>query len=47
MRGFIKAVEMNRRYVTVKDRETHIDRAIYRPAYETAVAMIPKVRDKS
>lgn len=33
-------------YVTVKDGETHVDRAIYCPAYETAVAMLPKVRDE-
>ena len=46
LRGFIRAVEMDRRYVTVKDRETRIDRAIYRPTYETAVAMLPKVRDE-
>jgi hypothetical protein len=46
LRGFVRAVEMDRRYVTVKDRETRIDRAIYRLAYETAVAMLPKVRDE-
>ena len=46
LRGFVRAVEMDRRYVTVKDRETRIDRAIYRPTYETDVAMIPKVRDE-
>ena len=28
----------------MKDRETRIDRAIYRPAYETAV--LPKVKDE-
>ena len=39
-------MERDRRYVVVKDRETRIDRAIYRPAYEKAVAMIPKVRDE-
>ena len=46
LRGFIRAVEMDRRYVTVKDRETRVDRAIYRPAYEKAVATLPKVRDE-
>jgi len=47
LRGFVRAVEEGKyRFVTVKDRETRIDQAIYRPAYETAVAMIPKVRDK-
>ena len=30
----------------VNDRETLVDRAIYRPAYETAVAVLPKVRDE-
>ena len=46
LKGFVKAVEREEWYVTVKDRETRIDRAIYRPAYETAVAMLPKVRDE-
>ena len=47
LRGFIRAVETEQWYVTVKDREPRIDRAIYRPAYETAVAMLPKVRDET
>ncbi|MGC9345646.1 MAG: hypothetical protein ACP5ER_02480 [Candidatus Bathyarchaeales archaeon] len=34
------------RYVTVKDGETRVDRAIYRPAYETAVAVLPKIQDR-
>jgi len=34
-------------YVTVKDRETRIDRAICRPAYETALATFPKIQDKN
>jgi hypothetical protein len=47
LRGFIRVVEEGKyRFVTVKDRETRVDRAIYRPAYETALAMIPKVRDE-
>ena len=46
LRGVIRDVEMERWYVTVKDRETRIDRAIYRPAYETAVPVLPKVRDE-
>jgi len=34
-------------YVTVKEgRETRVDRAIYRPAYETAVATLPKIQDR-
>jgi len=39
-------MEMGRWYVMVKDRETRVDRAIYRPAYETAVAMITKIQDE-
>jgi len=39
-------VETEEWYVTVNDRETRIDRVIYRPAYETAVAVLPKVRDE-
>lgn len=46
LRGFIKAVETEEWYVTVKDRETRIDQAIYRPAYENVVATLPKVRDE-
>jgi len=46
LRGFIRDVEMERWYVTVKDRETRVDRAIYRPAYETAVATLPKIQDE-
>jgi len=30
----------------VKNRETRIDQAIYRPAYETAVTLLPRVRDE-
>ena len=46
LRGFIKAVETEEWYVTVSDRETRIDQAIYRPAYETAVAVLPKIQDR-
>ena len=46
LRGFIKAVETGEWYVTVKDKETRIDQAIYRPAYETIVATLPKVKDE-
>jgi len=35
LRGFVRAVEEGKyRFVTVKDRETRIDQAIYRPAAE-------------
>jgi len=27
----------------VEDKATRIDRAIYRPAYETAVAVLPEI----
>jgi len=33
-------------HVAVNGRETRIDRAIYRPAYEMAVAMLSKVKDE-
>jgi len=47
LKGFVRAVEKGEEwYVTVKDKATRIDRAIYRPAYETAVAVLPKVRDE-
>lgn len=46
LRGFTRAVKNREWYVTVKDRQTRIDRAIYQPAYETAVATLPKIRDE-
>jgi len=47
LRGFVRAVEEGKyRFVTVKHRETRVDRAIYRPAYDTAVAMLSKVGDE-
>jgi len=47
LRGFVRAVEEGKyRFVTVKDRETRIDQAIYRPAYETAVTVLPKIQDE-
>jgi len=39
-------VEAREWCVTVKDRETRVDQAIYRPAYDTALAVLPKVRDE-
>jgi hypothetical protein len=43
----VRAVEaVEEWYVTVKDEATRIDRAIYRPAYETVVTMLPRVRDE-
>jgi len=42
----VRAVEAREWCVTVKDRETRVDRAIYRPAYETAVAVLPNVRNE-
>lgn len=47
LRGFIRAVEAEKGwYVTVKDKETRIDRAVYRPAYDVALAMLLKVGDE-
>jgi hypothetical protein len=46
LRGFVRAVERKRFFVVVKDRETRADRAIYRPAYETVVAILPKIQDE-
>ena len=47
LRGFVRAVEKGEEwYVTVSDRETRIDRDIFRPAYKAAVAVLPKVRDE-
>ncbi|MDI6903890.1 MAG: hypothetical protein QMD13_00120 [Candidatus Bathyarchaeia archaeon] len=44
----MRAVEKGEEwYVTVKNKETRIDQAIYRTAYETAVAVLPKVRDET
>ena len=45
LKSFVRAVEAEEWYVTMKDRETRIDQAIYRPAYETAVATLPKIQD--
>ena len=45
LRSFVGAVEVEEWYVTVKDRETRVDQAIYRPAYEIAVATLPKIQD--
>ena len=47
LRGFIEVVESGGyRFVSVKDRSTRIDQAIYRPAYDVALAMLPKVQDE-
>jgi hypothetical protein len=46
LRGFVRTVERKRFFVAVKDMETRVDRAIYRPTYETALAMLPRVRDE-
>jgi len=45
LKSFIRAVGEGEWYVTVRDRETRIDQAIYRPAYEIVVATLPKIRD--
>ena len=46
LKNFVRAVEQEAWYVTVKDRETRVDQAVYRPAYETAIATLPKIRDE-
>lgn len=46
LRGFIRAVERKKRCIMVKDRETCIAQTIYSPAYETALAMLPKANDE-
>ena len=47
LRGFVRAVEEGKYlFVVVKDREMRVDRAIYRPTYETAVAVLPKIQDR-
>lgn len=45
LKSFVRAVEEEEWYITVNDRDTRIDQAIYRPAYETAVATLPKIQD--
>ena len=45
LRSFVRAMEEEEWYVTVKDRETRIDQAIYKPAYDTVVATLPKIQD--
>ena len=46
LRGFIKAVDRGDEwFVSDKDRDVRIDRAIYRPAYDVVVALLPKVQD--
>jgi hypothetical protein len=45
LRVFIAAAERNQWWVTVKDREVRIDQAIYLPAYETAVEVLPRIHD--
>ena len=45
LKNFIRAVEVEEWHVTVKDRETRIDQAIYKPAYETVVAILPRIED--
>ena len=47
LKGFINVVESGGyRFVSIKDRSTRIDQAIYRPAYDMAVAMLPKVQEE-
>ena len=45
LKSFVRAVEEEDWYVTVNDKETSVVQAIYRPAYETVVAILPKIQD--
>ena len=45
LKSFVRAVEEEEWYVTVNDRETRVDQAIYRPAYDAAVSTLPKIQD--
>jgi predicted DNA-binding ribbon-helix-helix protein len=45
LKGFMRAVQKKEWYVTVNDKETRVDQAVYRPAYEIAVATLPKIQD--
>lgn len=48
LRGFTRAVEVNEYlFVSTKDREMRIDQAIYRPAYDVVVALLPKIQDEA
>jgi hypothetical protein len=48
LKGFTRAVEANEYlFVSTKHRETRIDQAIYRPAYDVVVALLPKVQDEA
>ena len=48
LRGFIKAVDRGDEwFVSTKDREMRIDQAIYRPAYDVVVALLPKILDEA
>ena len=46
LRGFTKAVSAKKWYVEVRDKETRIDQAIYGPAYDEAVSVLPKIQDE-
>ena len=45
LKSFVSDVEKEEWHVTVNDRETRVDQAIYRPAYETVVTILPKIQD--
>jgi hypothetical protein len=45
LKRFIKMAEKGKIWIYVGDGEVGIERAIYRPAYETALATLPKMQD--
>jgi len=45
LKSFVGAVEKKNFFVAIKDKDTRVDQAIYRPAYDTAVAVLPKIHD--
>lgn len=45
LKSFVGAVEKKNFFVAIKDKDTRVDQAIYRPAYDTAVAVLPNIHD--
>ncbi|MFB0502043.1 MAG: hypothetical protein ACETVP_06180 [Candidatus Bathyarchaeia archaeon] len=45
LKSFVVAVEKRKFFVTIEDKDSRVDQAIYKPAYETAVAILPRIQD--
>jgi len=45
LKSFVVAVEKRNFFVTIKDKDSRVDQAIYKPAYETVVAILPRIQD--